>query len=78
MDDAAAYVALPKARFLKAVEKGILPPPRKFMDMSVWDAEDLKRAFKKATYDYSAVSPSAPRMDDDQVSEGDDWDSPRA
>jgi hypothetical protein len=46
-DEAAAFLRVCPGTFLAAVEKGLMPQPRRLLGRVLWDADELKTAFRQ-------------------------------
>jgi predicted DNA-binding transcriptional regulator AlpA len=46
-EQAATYLGMSRASFLRLVEDGTMPPPIKVRSMTLWDRHDLDDAFEE-------------------------------
>jgi excisionase family DNA binding protein len=46
-EEAAAYLGVSATTFLAAVEKRLLPGPRELLGRVIWDADELRGAFRR-------------------------------
>ncbi len=72
MDEAAAFLGIGATLFLRLVEDGRMPRPRRADGRRIWDADELTAAFRRLPRDLPAGA--SPHQDDDS----DPWGTVRA
>ena len=64
-DEAAAFIGVSGGTFLAAVEQKIMPAPRMLFGRVLWDAEEVRMAFRRL--------PQKGRAHQDDAPGGTDW-----
>lgn len=72
MDEAAAFLGIGATLFLRLVEDGRMPRPRRADGRRIWDADELTAAFRRLPRDLPAGA--SPHQDDNS----DPWGTVRA
>lgn len=68
-DEAAAFLGISPTLFLRAVDDGLMPQPRRMFGRMLWDADEITTAFRRL--------PRKEGFGQDAVA-GDVWDDARA
>lgn len=69
VEEAAAFIGVSPSTFGKAVEQGAMPRPRRLFGRVLWDADELRSAFRRLPRH------GLPRQDAADE-DGDDWSHP--
>jgi predicted DNA-binding transcriptional regulator AlpA len=72
LEEAAAFLSISATLFLRLVEDGRMPRPRRADGRRIWDADELVAAFRRLPRDLPAGT--SPSQDDD----ADPWGTVRA